>query len=307
MAPKQTPGMSEEKRTKAQRAAERQEKARLLREQEAARKRRNKIIIVVACVLALALVTFIVVKLVSGSGKAAGDAGSYDGPAKPAQLANVGEDFGVTVDAAGAAVTVRDEALAQVGVYSNSTCPHCMQLESAVDKVVNQHMQDGSVQFTFYPLATDPVGCSNQSNWATAADFYIATYAPEQFAAFHEQLMNAEDGVYAQIPEKQQNGQQVKGYCGADDPVQPADLAAFAERVGVPADVVKSLPASVMAADWQKVAKDATDAFLANTNVCSADSCGTPTVTLDGKVVDSATYGGMDSAGFDAWLKGLAR
>lgn len=306
MTPKQTPGMNGAKLTKVQRAEQRQEKARILREQEAKRRLRNRVLMIVACVVVLAVVVFAVVKIIAASNAAKnGDPGSYRAAAKPAVLANVGDDFGITVDTNGAAAA-RDSSLPQVDIYSNATCPHCMQLESAVDPAVNKYMKAGTVQFTFYPLATDPVGCEPQSVWATTADFYIATYAPEQFAAFHEQVMNAKDGVYAQIPEKTQAGQTIKGYCKATDPVQPRDLAEFAKRVGVPSDVVNSLPAAVTSAEWQKVAESATQAFLANEKVCLSDQCGTPTVTLNGRIVDSTEYGGNNSAAFEAWLEKVA-
>ena len=297
-----TPGMSDDNLTKAQRTQQRQDKARMLREQERKRAKRNRVLVIIACVAVILVIALVVGKVVMDHRSQAGEAGEFSGKALPVRVQNVGDDYGISVDSKGAATEKKDSALAQIAVYYNATCPHCAFLEDSVGSIIDAHVKDGSAQFTFYPIATDPVNCGAQSLWATTADYYIASYAPEQFLDFHEKIMDGENGVYAQVPESGQYKM-----CNSDsDPVQPEALARMALDVNVPDDIANSLPASVNSPEWQKVAQQATDAFTQNKEVCAEDSCGTPTITLNGKVVDMAAYGGetgYDSSAFQKWIE----
>lgn len=234
------------------------EKARILREQEAKRQRRNKILMIGGIVVALALVVFAIMQLVGKDNVTTGD---YTGSARPATLAHVTDDYGIDVNGQGVAGKVVDGA-GVLAIYSDYTCGGCIKLEAGYAQKYHKLASDGKLSVRLYPVST--LRNSISAN-ATAAMFYIATYAPEQAWAFN-------DAVFERTGETVQKG-------GAHPTA--ATFADIAAKVGVPKDVVNDLPASIEADDWKAVAQSATESFR------KKGFTATPTLEVNGKVDDS--------------------
>lgn len=226
--------------TKKERREMARERARILREQEAKRARRNKALMIGGIVLALALVVFAILQIV-GKGTSSSDTGDYDGSARPATLANVTDDYGIDVNAAGVAGQVVEGA-GVLSVYSDYTCSGCINLERNYADTYHSHADAGELSVRLYPVATLNNSVSDNS---AAAMFYVATYAPEQAWAYN-------DALFARTTE---------AVVGGGSAPTLAELADIAKSVGVPDDVVNDLPASVDSDDWKAVAVAATDSF----------------------------------------------
>ncbi|XCB29357.1 thioredoxin domain-containing protein [Arcanobacterium hippocoleae] len=220
--------------------------------------------------IAVALVSLVIFKIVtSGS---AGDTGSYTGQARAAELKNVSADFGIAVDKDGQAIAAPDENLANVGVFSDLMCPHCVSLDHASRADYEKYLSEGKIQIVEYPVQ---IMGTDYSKYGNAALFYVATYAPEHFSKFHAALF---ERSYKIIVER--SGQMPTA----------AEIADIAKGVGVPEDVVNDLPASIISADWQKKVEAATEKFR------EAGWTGTPTVTINGTEDKSWGEGSLGAA-----------
>ncbi|MFC5370821.1 DsbA family protein [Arcanobacterium bovis] len=264
MAPKQTPGMSTEKKTKEERRAEARNKARMLREQEEKRAKRNRILTIVSILVVLALVVFAVVKIVTSK---ASDHGSYDGEKRTVKLANVTDDYGIYVGTKGEAVAKANGA-PTVGVYSDFICTHCNDLEKAAGAAYAKHSAAGDVQVQYFPVS---ILGGSMSQLGAAAAFYVATYSPDNYVQFQEKLFARTDEIL-----KRTKAQPTAG-----------EIADIAKAAGVPDDVLADMPASIESKEWQDVVQKATDKFR------EKGFKGTPTVTLDGKETEEWAKGGM--------------
>ncbi|MDP9806196.1 hypothetical protein J2S70_000778 [Trueperella bonasi] len=237
--------------TKKERREIAREKARILREQEEKRKKRNRTLAVFGGVIGLVLIIFAIMQIFGN------DKADFDGEVRPAELANVTDDYGIDIDENGAAGSpVPDAGL--FSVYSDYTCSGCIHLETASAENYRNLTSSGQMALRFYPVAT--LGNDISSNMA-AAMFYVATYAPEQAFAFNEALF---DQAYTTVIKR--------GPAPSE-----TDIAEIAASVGVPADVVADLPASISSDDWQTVTDEATDAFRAK------GYSGTPTLEVNGE------------------------
>lgn len=268
MGSKQTPGMTEKKLTKEERRSAARQKAQLLREQEEKRAKRNRILVIAGIVVALALVVLAIIKIVSGS-NANDDAASYGGKARGAQLQHVTSDFGIAIGKNGEALANPRADVASVGVFADLMCSHCVNLEHTSKDAYAKYLPEEKVQLINYPVHIMKDQFSRQG---AAALFYIATYAPEQYSKYHAQLF---DRAYKIIFEQSAKLPSL------------TELADLAKAVGVPDDVVKDLPASVVSEDWQKVVAGANEKFR------EAGWKGTPTVTINGAAENSWGTAGM--------------
>ncbi|MBM7824622.1 protein-disulfide isomerase [Arcanobacterium pluranimalium] len=264
MAPKQTPGMSTEKKTKEERRAEARNKARMLREQEEKRAKRNRILTIVSILVALALVVFAVVKIVTNKSS---DHGSYDGEKRAVKLVNVTDDYGIYVGAKGQAVD-KGNGAPTVGVYSDFICTHCNDLEKASSEAYAKHLAAGDVQVQYFPVS---ILGGSMSQLGAAAAFYVATYSPDNYVQFQEKLFVRTDEILKR----------------AKPQPTAAEIADIAKAAGVPDDVLANMPASIESEEWQAVVQKATDKFR------EKGYKGTPTVTLDGKETEEWAKGGM--------------
>lgn len=267
MGSKQTPGMSGNKLTKEERRSAAREKARLLREQEEKRAKRNRILVISGILVAIVLVVLVIVKIVTSGDTA--DTGSYDGKARSAELANVSEDYGISVGTNGEALPEPNKDVPNVGVFADLMCPHCVDLERTSADAYAKYVPEGKISVVNYPVQ---IMGTDFSKYGTAALFYVATFAPEQYQKFHTALF---DRSYQVIVEQ-----------SAQQPTA-AEIADIAKSVGVAQDVVNDLPASIVAEDWQKEVEVATEKFR------DAGWTGTPTVTIDGKESKDWGDGGL--------------
>lgn len=280
MAPKQTPGTSDAKLTRAERTAQRQEKARILREQEAKRRKRNRLIVILACVVVLALVVFIAVKIVTTSHAVA-------------EVKNVTPTYGIAVTDKGEATASEKAGTPTIRIYEDPTCPHCVEFHTAAREALAQHIAAGDINVVYQPAAIGPIGPQyyDQGNWGVTAEFYVATHAPAQFEAFHDALMDGESGLFALISKAANGGGAVPG---------KDQIKTYAEQAGVPADVVAGMAKEFDSAPWNNYLKNVLQGFR------DAGVTGTPTVMLNGTTVESETYGGTDSAAIATWLDQVA-
>lgn len=278
MASKQAPGTSAAKLTKTERAAQRQEKARILREQEAKRRSRNRTVIISACVVAIVVIAFVVVKLVSSSGAVA-------------QAKNVTPSYGIAVTAQGAATTATKSGVPTIQIFEDPTCPHCVEFHSASKDAFARHIAAGDINVVYQPVAIGPIGPQyiDQGNWGVAAEFYVATHAPQQFGAFHDALMDHSKGLFALISKVATEG---KG-----DLPGKEQIKAYAQQAGVPADVADGMVRALGAPEWNNYLKKVLQGFR------SAGATGTPTVMVDGKIVEN--YGNTNAA-IATWLDQVA-
>ncbi|MFP7697302.1 thioredoxin domain-containing protein [Trueperella sp. LYQ143] len=248
--------------TKKERREQAREKNRILREQEAKRRKRNKMLVIGGCVVALLVIIGVIVQIFAkNTGASEDDFGSYNGSARPAELANVTKDYGIDVSPDGMA-GVSVSGLNTISIYSDYTCHGCQNLEKGYSQKFHALASQGKLNFRLYPVAT--LG-NELSDDATAAMFYVATYAPQKAWAYSDALMaRGTETVanHAPIPPK-------------------SEYADIAIKVGVPEEVANDLPASIASREWKDIAVKATESFRAK------DYTATPTLEINGVKDDS--------------------
>lgn len=204
--------------------AERREEARLtaerLRAEQARKARRQRWTIIGVAVAVIALVTALVVAILSsGDSPDTGDPGlvpqgSLDNGAIPVGPA------GLPGDTAGAA-----EDAVVLSVYSDYLCSYCALFEQQNSPVLEELRADGGLVVHYHPISImdGSSGGAEYSTRSAAAVALVAELAPESFLDFHHALM-------ANQPTD------VGGF--ADE-----SIARVAESAGVPADVVAMIAA----------------------------------------------------------------
>lgn len=245
------------KQSKTDRREAAREKARILREQEAKRQKRNKILGILGAVLALALVVFAVFKIVSSDNGAGAQLGDYAGEPRAVATSNVDEDGGIFIDANGGATT-EESGVSVVGIWSDYMCIGCENFEAAFSPLMEEYSAAEQIQFKLYPVDTLGWKLSTEGG---AALYYVAEFAPEYVWDFNKALMDR--GLQANTAD-------------AGQPTA-AEIADIAAGIGVPADVVNDLPASILEEDWQQVVIDTKDKFREN------GYHATPTITVNGE------------------------
>ena len=281
MGSNQTPGTSETKLTKAERRALKNEKVRLLREQEAQRKRRNRIILIVSCIAAVLLIAFVAFKMVTASSEVAA-------------AKNVNSAYGIYVTKDGTASAEPASDVPVVTIYEDPTCPHCVELHEAMVDAMDQHIAAGDIQFEIRNSGIGPIGQEyiNQSTWGAMSTFYIATHEPEKYLVYHDALMNPTSGLFATISAAASGKGEVPGV----DFLKETAIAA-----GVSDSVASDMAAALTKPEWTNYNAKTLEAFRDN-----MENVGTPAILLNGKEIDSKTYGGHDSAAIAAWFDKVA-
>jgi protein-disulfide isomerase len=189
--------------------------------------------------------------------------------------------YPTTVDRAGATVLVgKDTAKVTIDAYEDFLCPICGQFEQTNFPGIEKQLAAGTVKIRYHMLNllddhSNPPGYSMSSaNTALA----VATVAPEKFVDFHYSL-------YQKQP--QENG-----------PGWTQDqLSNLANRLGVSGKQFDGLVAGhAYTAQIQKNLQTAeNDQSLWQTSQ-SGSGFGTPTVVIDGKLVDWTQPGWLDKA-----------
>lgn len=281
MRSNQTPGTTEAKLTKAQRRMLKNEKVRLLREQEAKRKKRNRIILITSSIIAILLIAFVAFKIVTASSEVAA-------------AKNVNSAYGVYVTKDGKASAEPKSGVPIVTIYEDPTCPHCIELHTAMAAAMDKHIAAEDIQFEIRNSGIGPIGQQyiKQSTWGAMSTFYIATHEPEKYRAYHDALMDQTSGLYAAIS---------AAASGKGEVPDVEFLKKTAIAAGVSDNVASDMAAALTRPEWTNYNAKTLEAFRENMK-----KVGTPAILLNGKEIDSKTYGGHDSAAIAAWLDKVA-
>jgi len=267
-----TPSPGKGRQTKNERRDAAREQARALREQQLKRDRRNRVLGISMLSVAVLALVGVGAWLFLQSGSSSDEA-LPDYPDTPlSEVSDVPStalpEGGIPVSATGVGGTV-DDSTTRVDVYLDYMCPACGAFEEANGDNLISLAADGSATVVYHPIAilnrfSNGTGYSTR---AASAAALVADEAPDQFAAFNEQL-------FAGQPEENTRG------------LTNAEIADIAREAGV-ADGVADKIADGSALDrFGQWVTSATNDVTANPDLVNEQngSFGTPTITIDGDV-----------------------
>lgn len=267
-----TPSPGKGRQTKNERRDAAREQARALREQQLKRDRRNRVLGISMLSVAVLALVGVGAWLFLQSGSSSDEA-LPDYPDTPlSEVSDVPStalpEGGIPVSATGVGGTV-DDSTTRVDVYLDYMCPACGAFEEANGDNLISLAADGSATVVYHPIAilnrfSNGTGYSTR---AASAAALVADEAPDQFAAFNEQL-------FAGQPEENTSG------------LTNAEIADIAREAGV-ADGVADKIADGSALDrFGQWVTSATNDVTANPDLVNEQngSFGTPTITIDGDV-----------------------
>jgi len=243
-----------------QQRAARAEQMRKEREKADRRQRSVITIAIVAVVVILIVIAGLAIKSVS------------DGNANDTALntpANVTDDYGVVYDAEAAGGEASPDAVS-VEIYEDFQCPGCRSFEAASGEFLKQQVAAGEVALTYRPFSfLDELGGSPNDYSHRATNLAICVLdagGVSDYVAVHDYL-------YLNQPEE--------GTPGAEDP----DLIAAAETLGF-----TGLDTCIKTEKFRQWIDDAKDAGT------QQGVTGTPTVYVDGEVVENPNPAGLQAA-----------
>ncbi len=267
-----TPSPGKGRQSKNERRDAAREQARALREQQLKRDRRNRVLGISMLSVAVLALVGVGAWLFLQSGSSSDEA-LPDYPDTPlSEVSDVPStalpEGGIPVSATGVGGTV-DDSTTRVDVYLDYMCPACGAFEEANGENLISLAADGSATVVYHPIAilnrfSNGTGYSTR---AASAAALVADEAPDQFAAFNEQL-------FAGQPEENTSG------------LTNAEIADIAREAGV-ADGVADKIADGSALDrFGQWVTSATNDVTANPDLVNEQngSFGTPTITIDGDV-----------------------
>lgn len=267
-----TPSPGKGRPSKIERRDAAREQARALREQQAKRDRRNKFLgIGMLSVAVLALGGVLVWVLTQGGGSS--DEALPDYPDTPlSEVADVPStalpEGGIPVSASGVGGEV-DDSTTRVDVYLDYMCPACGAFEEANGDNLISLASDGAATVVYHPIAilnrySNGTGYSTR---AASAAALVADEAPDQFAAFNEQL-------FAGQPDEGTDG------------LTNAEIASIARDAGVSGSVADKISDGSALDRFGQWVTSATNDVTANPDLVNEanGSFGTPTITIDGEI-----------------------
>ncbi|MBM7415088.1 MULTISPECIES: thioredoxin domain-containing protein [Nocardiaceae] len=162
------------------------------------------------------------------------------------------------------------EATRTVDIYEDAMCPYCAELENTYGQELAQKIDDGTIAVRYHMLdflnQLSPSG-DYSTRAAAASQCVAATGDGPAYSAFHSALFSPD----FQPEEK-----------GSADHTAD-ELAARATEAGAPAEAAQCIT------DGTRVADAATDAATGSAALAAAGARGTPTVIVDGAIVDTTT------------------
>ncbi|WP_147795486.1 thioredoxin domain-containing protein [Cellulomonas sp. Y8] len=267
-----TPSPGKGRPSKNERRDAAREQARALREQQAKRDRRNRFLgIGMLSVAVLALGGVLVWVLTQGGGSS--DEALPDYPDTPlSEVADVPStalpEGGIPVSASGVGGEVDDSAT-RVDVYLDYMCPACGAFEETNGDNLIALASDGAATVVYHPIAilnrySNGTGYSTR---AASAAALVADEAPDQFAAFNEQL-------FAGQPDEGTDG------------LTNAEIASIARDAGVSGSVADKISDGSALDRFGQWVTSATNDVTANPDLVNEanGSFGTPTITVDGEI-----------------------
>ena len=268
-----TPSPGKGRQTKNERRDAAREQARALREQQAKRDRRNKVLGIGMLSVAVLALGGVLVWVLTQGGSSSTDEALPDYPDTPlSEVTDVPStalpEGGIPVSASGVGGTV-DDSTTRVDVYLDYMCPACGAFEETNGDNLISLASQGEATVVYHPIAilnrfSNGTGYSTR---AASAAALVADEAPDQFAAFNEQL-------FAGQPEENTDG------------LTNAEIADIARAAGV-ADGVADKIADGSALDrFGQWVTSATNDVTANPDLVNQQngSFGTPTITIDGDI-----------------------
>jgi protein-disulfide isomerase len=255
--------------TKAQRReAARLESARVA-ELNAARDARNKKIIwgvLAALVAALVLAVVLIARPWQNRVSTVPNFEAVPMSALTDVPANTVTDGGIAITAEGSATAVLNPNVPTVDVYFDYACPWCWQFEFINLDGLQELVANQEANVILHPVAilNGNTPRTHFSTRSVAAAGYVADRAPMQFLEFHKILLENQPTQ------------------AGEDRTQ-AQIAEFASRAGVPAEVVDGIASGDSTRLFGQWAVSLTAAAGANPALLSASGgFGTPTITVDG-------------------------
>jgi protein-disulfide isomerase len=267
-----TPSPGKGRPSKNERRDAAREQARALREQQAKRDRRNRFLgIGMLSVAVLALGGVLVWVLTQGGGSS--DEALPDYPDTPlSEVTDVPStalpEGGIPVSASGVGGEV-DDSTTRVDVYLDYMCPACGAFEEANGDNLISLASEGTATVVYHPIAilnrySNGTGYSTR---AASAAALVADEAPDQFAAFNEQL-------FAGQPDEGTDG------------LTNEEIASIARDAGVSGSVADKIADGSALDQYGQWVTSATNDVTANPDLVNEanGSFGTPTITIDGEI-----------------------
>ena len=267
-----TPSPGKGRQTKNERRDAAREQARALREQQLKRDRRNRVLGISMLSVAVLALVGVGAWLFLQNGSSSDEA-LPDYPDTPlSEVSDVPStalpEGGIPVSATGVGGTV-DDSTTRVDVYLDYMCPACGAFEEANGDNLISLAADGSATVVYHPIAilnrfSNGTGYSTR---AASAAALVADEAPDQFAAFSEQL-------FAEQPDEGTNG------------LTNAEVADIARAAGVPDAVADTIADGTAVDRFGQWVTSATNEVTANPDLVNeqSGSFGTPTITIDGVI-----------------------
>ncbi len=239
-----------------------------------AQERRTTLLIVAGIVVALAVFVGLVAFILNQNSALDEIGDGADG--SPANSLASG---GIPVGSSGVAGEVDSNDPIVVDVYFDFMCPYCYYFETTNADDLDALREEGTIQVNYHPISILDAYSSGTaySTRAANAAATVADSAPEYFVAFTAALFD---------------NQPEEGGEGLTD----EEIAAIAVTVGVPADVAESF-SDYTFRSWVSAATDQS----------SQDGVsGTPTIFIDGTVLDGSEVNYLSEGELAAYLTELA-
>ena len=201
--------------------------------------------------------------------------------------ANTMQDGGFILTPTGGTTSAYNPDLPTLGIYFDYHCIWCYQFEMINLQNIRDIAASGEVNVVLHPVsildrATPRTHFSTRS---LAAAGWIAQYSPEHFLDFHALMF-----------ENQPNEQ------GGD--MSNAQIAAFAEQAGVPANVAAGIADGTAAQTYGQWVASLSAATLQMPNLRNpaTGSFGTPTITLNDEIMDNTRLDWSNPAALPALI-----
>lgn len=181
-----------------------------------------------------------------------------------------------------------------IGVYSDSLCPGCGSFNRSADRELISMMEAGQINLEIYPMSfLDTLSSDHYSSRVMGGIYYIADHDSNP-----QHLVEFINKIFAENFQPSE-GEDYK-------PVSNEKLAEQAVAAGVPEDVAK-VAFNRHYLKWQKVMNGTTPdrKELWNVSGSNAGAMTTPTVTINGKLVDIPAASKKNLEIIDAVLKSI--
>lgn len=182
------------------------------------------------------------------------------------------------------------KAAATIDIYEDFQCPHCLDLEKEVGKALDADVRANKAQVRYHPLAfLDSASSGNRySSRAANAAICASDVSVDAFVAFHNVLYGEDKSGKQVQPAEGSNGR------------SNADFISYAQQAGLKPDQVTTFTTCIQTEQHKALVQAMTE------DASKKGVTGTPTVKVNGRVIEAPTLAKIEAAIAEALKTGPA-